>query len=450
LPGQALTSLSWRIVGFTAGVSALAVLLFGALPAAVTPQGVVALKGGRGDAPSALRRLQDALVVGQVLVSTVLFVASALFLRSYDLMAPPDPGFDWRDRLAFRVELPDQRYRDPAAREEFFDRLMGELERLPGVLSVSAASDLPLTTSHFSVEVPSFSGVASDASMVLLRAATPNYLSSMGIEILRGRGIEEADGPDAHPIAVINRSMAEYLWRDEDPLGRSFEMSTATREAVTLQVVGVTADGWLSARRGGSRPEVFVPYAQERGNALAVVVHARNPERLSLAVLDVVRRLEPRVPVVGPNREFSGPGPLAGVISDALAPWRYQASLVGIFAALALVLTAGGMYGVLSFDVTRRSHEMGVRLALGARPVGVVRLMMRKGMRLVAAGIAAGVLVALSAGSALSSFLFGVRAVDPVSYLAAAAAVSVVGLVATWLPARRASDVDPSAVLRRE
>jgi putative ABC transport system permease protein len=450
LAGVALTTLSWRVAGFAAGLSGLSVVLFGALPGAAIPHGALAPKGGRGDAPAGLRRLRDALVVGQVLVSTLLFIASALFLRSYDLMAPPDPGFEWRDRLAFRVELPERGYADPVARQEFFDQLLGELERLPGVLSVSAASDLPLTRSHFSVEVPRAPGPPSEASMVLLRAATPTYLSSMGVQVLRGRRIEQTDRADTQPVAVINPSMAEYLWPGSDPLGRFFEMSTGTREAVTLQVVGVIADGWLSARRGGSRPEVFVPYAQERGNALAVVLHARSLEGLSPAVVDAVRRLDPRVPVLGPNREFGGPGPLAGVISDALAPWRYQASLVGIFAALALVLTAGGMYGVLSFDVTRRSHEMGVRLALGARPVGVARLVMRKGMRLVLAGLAGGMLLALAAGGVLSSFLFGVGVVDPMSYLAAAAAVSLVGLVTTWLPARRASDVDPSAMLRRE
>jgi hypothetical protein len=264
LPGNELVSLSWRVAGFAAGLSGVTVILFAAVPAAAIPRGALVPRGGRGDAPREWLRIRDALVIGQVLASTVMFIAGALFLRSYDLITPAEPGFAWQDRLAFRVELPDLGYENPMVRQAFFDRLLNELGGLSGVLSVSAASDLPLTRSHFSVAVPRSAEAPRDASMVLLRAATPNYLPSMGIRIPRGRGIAESDRSETAPVAVINESMADYLWPNADPIGRHFEMPTGTRGDVTLEVVGVIADAWLSARRGGSRPEVFVPHAQER------------------------------------------------------------------------------------------------------------------------------------------------------------------------------------------
>jgi putative ABC transport system permease protein len=449
LPGVQFVSLDARAFGFAAAVAMVSVLLFGALPALALPQGEWGSRGTASADPLAARRMRSALVVGQVVLSTVLFIAAALFVRSYDLLRPADPGFETRDRLALRVELPADGYADAHARERFFKRLFRELSELPGVVSVSASSHVPLTQDHLSVVLKGFN-VNNGGQRVLLRAATPNYIDAMEMRLVRGRGIRESDRAGATPIAIINEAMAAWAWRGADPIGRRFTLHSPLRGDITVEVVGVVADAWLSARRGGSRPEVFVPFAQELVRELTIVLQAPNPRRLAASAMDVVHRLEPRVPVIGPNGEFDGPRTLDDVIAEALAPWRYQAALVGIFAGIAVLLTLGGLHGILAFDVSRRSHDMAVRLALGARPTALVREVLAVGMHLVGSGLVLGVLVAFAAHRALSSFVFVVSPLDPGSYGTATLAILLLCSCACWVPAVRAARLDPLAILRHQ
>jgi putative ABC transport system permease protein len=449
LPGAELVALDARALAFAAALATGSVLLFGGAPALALPGGTLSARAGPGHAGPRARRLRNALIVGQVLVSTLLLVSAALLLRTYAVLFPSDPGFEWRDRLAFRVEFSEDRFPDHDARQRALAALFDQLAGLPGVRSVSAASDLPLTRSRLSPNsVTIGEASAGSARMVHLRSVTPNYLSSMGMRLLGGRGLEPSDYAGAVPVAVINEAMAQYLWRGESPVRQRFRIPTPARGEVELEVVGVVANAWLSPGRTESRPEVFVPYAQEGGNELAIVVSASQPERLALPTAEIARRIVPDAAIVGPNRRLDRPMPLEHVLSDAMAPWRYQAVLVGVFAAVVVVLTAGGLYGVLSLDVARRKHELGVRLALGARPRVVAALVMRQGSRLVLSGLTLGVGVAVSAHRLLASFLYGVSPVDLASYAAAAIGVATIGLASAWLPARRATRVDPLVVLR--
>jgi hypothetical protein len=288
------------------------------------------------------------------------------------------------------------------------------------------------------------------ARAVHVRAVTPNYFDALGMVVTRGRGILTTDGPAAPEIAVVNEAMAADFWGGRDPVGARIRVPTPERGEIDVQVVGVVANAWISPGSNEPRPELFVAQSQERGPSLALLVEAKEPDAHVSAVIQLVQRHLPGVPIVGPNRRLDRPRPLADVLSDAMAPWRYQMAVVGLFSGIALFLTGTGVYGVLSAVVRRQRRAIGVRMALGGTRVRVGGAVLSRGMTLVAVGLGIGILVATGGTRLLQAYLFGVSPLDPLGFAAAALIVLFVGGAASLIPVRRAASTPPLTVLRHE
>ena len=386
--------------------------------------------------------------VAEVAVAVLLLVGTVLLLRTYLILLPAQPGFAWRDRLAFRVELSERFYEEGERQRAFFDDLLERLRALPTVEEVALASDLPMTRTSDTVAVIPPGGGEENEQMVHPRSVTPGYLGLMEMPILRGRSLLPADAVGAPTPVVVNENMARFFWGGEEPLGKRFRMPVSEGRGLDMLVVGVVADAWNSPGRAESRPEVFLPFDREPHPAMAVVLRTRNPETTARVAVAAVHDLDPGVAIIGPNRRYDTPRMMADVLADAIAPWRYQLVLVAVFATAAVALTAVGLYGVLAFSVGLRRREIGVRLALGASPGAVMRLILGQGMRQVGAGLVVGVLGALAASRLLESFLYGISPLDPASYGGCAAIIVTVGAAACWSPARRAARTDPMRSLR--
>jgi putative ABC transport system permease protein len=434
---------------FTGLVAALCAAACGAVPALALPLSREDL-GRAASAREVGGRLRRALVVAEVAVASLLLVGTALLLRTYLILLPARPGFEWSDRLAFRVELSEKLYGEGERQRVFFDDLVQRLEDLPDVEQVALTSDLPMTRTSETVAVVPPAAGEEDEQMVHPRSVTPGYLELMGMPVLRGRTLQPADGSASPTPVVVNENMARFFWGGGEPLGRRFRMPVTEERSADLVVVGIVADAWNSPGRAESRPEVFLPFGREPRSAAAVVLRTRSPASVAPAALAAVRAIDPGVAVIGPNRRYDTPRMMADVLSDAIAPWRYQLALAAVFALAAVLLTAVGLYGVLAFSVGLRRHEIGVRMALGAAPGAVMRLILGQGMKQVGAGLIIGVLAALAASRVLESFLYGISALDPASYAVCAAFIVAVGTLACWSPARRAARVDPVRSLRGE
>lgn len=436
---------------FTIAVAVTVALLTGLAPAITLPE-----RGGiRGTSIGVQRSrsaLPDVLVVAEVAIATTLLIGTALLLRTYLVLLPSEPGFEASDRLAFRLELSRGEYPDPESRQAVFRALIDELTRIPGVIRVSATTDLPMTKTNVAFRIPLEDAADGLRRMraVHVRAVTPNYFDALGMVVPRGRGILPTDEPGAPEVAVVNEAMATEFWPGNDPLGARIRIPTPERGEIDVEVVGVLANAWISPGSDEPRPELFVPYAQERSGSFALLVEAEDPNTLVPGVIDAVRQHVPDVPIVGPNRRFDRPRLLADVLSDAMAPWRYQVTLVGFFAGVALFLTGSGLYGVLSAIVRRQRRAIGVRMALGGTRLRVGAAVLSRGMTLMVLGLGIGILVATGSTRLLQAFLFGVDPLDPLGYTAAAMIVLLVGSIASLVPVRRAASTPPLTVLRHE
>ncbi|HEX2095286.1 MAG TPA: ABC transporter permease [Longimicrobiaceae bacterium] len=446
VPQMAHLGIDGAVLGYTLLLSFGTGILFGLVPAlqASRPDLASTLKeGDRGSAGVRRGRLRSTLVVSEVALALVLVTATGLMVKSFLRQLSANPGFRPERSLVFWLNLPEARYREGERIVAFQDALVERLRSLPGVESVGTVDPLPLTGEgrerRFTVEGRPVLTPA-DTPWANLRVASPGYFQAIGIPLLRGRGFTDADREGAPGVALVSQAMAEQFWPGEDPVGKRVVVQGG-RPREVVGVVGDVAD-WRAGNR--SPAFLYIPYTQAASPRIGVVVRTRNDAlTAAAAVRRAVFTLDPEQPVHALRS-------MDEVLSEALIAQRINAVMLSVLAGIALLLAVVGVYGVVAYSVARRTHEIGVRVALGASTGDVLRLVVGQGMRPVLLGVALGVLGALAVSRLLSAILWGVSATDPATLAGVPALLAGVAVLACWLPARRAARVDPMVALRSE
>ncbi len=436
-----------RVLLFALLLSIAIGVLFGLWPAlrASSASPIESLKAG-ASWPRAGRRLaaREALVIAQVAGSLVLLVGTGLFLRSLRNASAIDPGFDPSGVLVFSIDLGPQGY-EPARSASFYVDLQQRLEALPGVEAASVASRLPLSLGggRQGLRVVGYEPGPGEDMEVHSSFVGPGYFETMRTPLARGRGFAVADGPGAPGVVVVNEAFVRRYWPGRDGLGERLVAGDRTGEK-TLEVIGVARDGKYNSLGEEPTPFVFYPHRQLHRDEMSVIVRSSgDPAALAPAVRREVAALDGRLPVFDVKS-------LEAHLGTALFPVRAAATLLGLTGALALLLAAIGLYGVLSYAVALRTREIGVRVALGAGRADVGALVVGRGLRLAGAGVALGLVLALGVTRFLAFLLYGTSPLDPLTFAAIPALLLAVALVAAWEPARRALRIDPAVCLREE
>ncbi|MEQ9397947.1 MAG: ABC transporter permease [Longimicrobiales bacterium] len=441
-------SLDLGVLGFTAAITLLTGVLFGLLPSwgAARPDIHRTLRAtGRsgGGLGAAMRRW---LVVLQVAMAMVLLVGSGLLIRSFDRLNSADLGFEPDGVLALQMALPGQRYTESAQIQDFYFSLLDRLRAVPGVEAAGAVSSLPLAgqdgDASFLVEgePPPPPGISQAA---WTRPVTEGYFEAAGLDLVEGRDFTLGDDGEAPRVVLVNETLAERYYGG-DAVGRRLAFGSTPDGPNWRTIVGVVGDVRHFGLKTPSRPAVYFPYRQVTFAQMAVAVRTSgDPTALTPEVRRVIADLDPSLAA-------SGIRPLRELVDQALGPDRFVTLLLGLFALTALILAAVGVYGVISYGVTRRYREMGIRLALGADGATVRRLVVRGGLGLVGSGVVLGLVGALGLTRLLQSLLFGIEATDPFTFATTTLTLTAVAMAACWIPALRASRADPVRVLREE
>jgi len=437
-----------RILGYALGISLLTSLLFGLAPAwhASRLELSDALKeGGRrgGEGPGACR-LRDLLVVSQVALALLLLAGAGLLVRSFLKLQQVDPGFHTRNLLVVDLSLPPSKYAEPAQQTSFYRQLVERVSALPGVQSAGAVSGLPLggVTSRCTFQIEGRPALGMDETpWANDRVVTPGYFRTMGIPLLQGRGFSEADQAQTTPVVIIDQMMARRFFGDDNPLGQRLQCGAPWSTIVGV-VGNVKNDGLNREILHGGLYHVHAQAPEER---MTIVVRAARGDPLDLrsAVQEAVRALDPDLPL-------SGVCSMDDVVRRSFWAQRFFSQLLGVFSVLGLLLALVGIYGVLTYLVAQRTHEIGVRMALGARRTDVIRSVVRRGMAPVGVGLVLGLVAALGVTRVLAGQLYGVAPNDLVTLSGASLSLAVASLLACYLPARRAARVDPMVALRCE
>ncbi|MGH9533661.1 MAG: ABC transporter permease [Terriglobales bacterium] len=453
LPRARQLGMDWRVLLFTVAVAVICGVLFGLAPAWRHGEAGVqeALKeGGRGGAEGrGGRRLRDALIVGEVALALVLLAGAGLLLRSFLTVLNTSPGFDPTRELLFDVSLPQRRYPKAAEQAAFFRQALHQLARLPGITAAAVATPIPFSGSDWEsgyaiVGRPKpLPGHEPETNVAIV---SPSFFRTLRIPLLRGRGFTAADNAKSRKVAVISRDFARKYWGGAvRALGQQIKT-----QGFTATIVGVIPRIKTEGLTGGTEmdklPEVFFPLAQYPVNDMTCVLRASpglDPMALAGPAARAIQSLDANLPIAEVKT-------MSGLVAASVAPRRLSLVMVLVFAALALLLAAVGIYGVMSYAVERTTHDLGLRMALGARRRDVVGLVLRNGLRMAGAGTVIGLALALGLGRLLAGFLFGVRADNPAVLIVVAVLLLAVAAVACWLPARRASKVDPMEALRYE
>jgi putative ABC transport system permease protein len=437
----------------TLGIALATGLLFGLAPALrmVRPDLQSSLKEGTrgGSVGRPQQRLGRALVAGEVALAVVVVIGAALLVRSFRTLRSVDPGFDPSHVLAVDLALPTARY-DAAGTTSFYKRLVERVGGLPGVTVAAAASDLPPVSSvnNWDIEVLGRArapGTAAPSPNV--RIVTPAFFRALRITPVRGRVFGDDDAGSSQPIAVINETAERVIWRGGNPVGQQVRFA---RESPWVTIIGVARDVRSAGLGETIPPEIYLLHEQlpavagSTERTMYVVARtAGDPAQLAGAARRAVRELDPLLAITGIRT-------MTEMIDRSVAGPRFTMLLLGVFGMVALVLAAIGIYGIMSHTVKRRTREIGIRVALGARPVDVLRLVVGQGMMLAAIGLGVGVMAALAATRVMSRLLFGIGATDPLTFSAIVLLLAAVAFVASWLPARRAVATDPTVALRSD
>jgi putative ABC transport system permease protein len=428
-----------RVLGFTLLITLVTGLLFGLLPAlrfSRTDLNVSLKEGGRGGGSHG-RGLRGALLVGEVALAIVLLVGAGLLIRSFAKLLDVDPGYRPENLLTARIALPP-RYSDNSRRAQFYEQILQRLAALPGVASVGATSHLPLLGYNLGAMLSVEGRAPLD---VPISSVNPDYFRTMGIGLRAGRLLNDRDTQDAPSVTVLSETLARRLFPNQDPIGKRFKLPGSGAELTT--VVGVVSDVRHKGLDRDIENALYLSYRQApRGMAL-VLRSAVEPSSLAQALRNAVHEIDPALPVYDVMT-------MNERLSNSVAARRFNLQLLGGFAALALLLAGVGVYGVISYVVTQRTHEVGIRMALGAQSSDVLRLFIKQGMAMVTLGVALGLIGAFALTRVMKSLLFDVSAIDPPTFACVALLLSLVALAACYLPARRASRIDPLASLRRE
>jgi putative ABC transport system permease protein len=433
---------------FTLGITVLTGILFGLAPAIAATRLNLSEKLKEGTPGTGARRglLRGALAVAELSLALILLIGAGLLIKSFYRVLSIDPGFNTEHVLTMTLSLNDSRYPQPNQKRAFFLEVLRRVESLPGVRSAAFIDSLPLRPyldKLFIVQRAAESGAASDKGMTLSRLiVSPAYFSTLGIRVLKGRTFTDADDEQAPKVAVINEALARHMWPGENPIGRQLPLILDG-----IKVVGVVADTRHEGLSADVESEVYVPLLQQEerrilGMQLAVRT-AADPVGMVSAVRTQIATIDPEEPIYNVTT-------LEQSLSDSISPRRFNMLMLGIFAGIALALASVGIYGVMAFSVTQRTREIGIRLALGAEQRDVLGLMARRSLGLTLAGVAFGLAGAWGLTRFLSSFLYGVQPTDLATFVVVPLALVGVSLLACYIPARRATKVDPMVALRYE
>lgn len=447
IPGWHNLAINRTAFVFTLVVSVLTGLLFGLVPALQSTKTNFneALKeGGKGSSGKASHnRARNTLVVAEVALSLVLLIGAGLMIRSFVELLRSDLGVDPKNVLTMQVSLPNEKYAKVETRIDFFNQLLSRIEALPGVSRAGAVGNLPMGGSHYGKSVERIgqtvfpTGKRTNLNYVPI---TPGYLAAMGTRLIKGRDFTEQDRNDAPRVALVDEAFVKEFLPGQDPIGESFKES----DGPTTEIVGVTATIMNDDFEDKREAHIYTPYTQETWRAMYLVIRADSaPSRLAAAVRGEVSALGKAIPV-------NDVKPMEQVIGERMSPKRLATAMMAIFALLALALAGVGIYAVMSYSVSQRTHEIGIRMALGAQPADIFKLVITQGLRLTLAGLAIGLAAAYAMTRALAQLLYGVTTTDLLTFAGISLLLGLVAILACYVPTRSATKVDPMVALRCE
>jgi predicted permease len=447
LPFLKKVAMNVPVLGFTVAAALVTTLLFGMAPALAASRIdlVEDLKeGGRGTGESAARgRFRAGLVVIEVALALLLGIGATLTIRSLTNLQAVNPGFNPEAILTTDIVLPPSTYSAPARRVEFFKALLDNLAGSHGVEAAGMATDPPFSGSKSGSDVRAEGAPPpklGENLIAFFRSVDPGYFNALQVRLVRGRFFTERD-PAGPPVAIVNEAMARRLWPNQDPVGKRFARG---RNAPWLEIVGVVSDVKSMSLADPPDLEFYLPYKMSPAPAMSLVVRTTlDAQRLNAMLRATLRELDRELPV-------SDATALADSISRSTSARRFSVTLLGVFAGLALLLAAVGIYGIVAHSVTRRTHEIGVRMSLGAHPQRIAGMVVGRALLLGGAGVAIGAGGSLALTRLLRTMLYGVSATDPAVFVAASVFLLVVAAVAAYIPSRRAARVDPLIALRHE
>ena len=451
LPRAHEISVDARVLGFTVGIAMLTSVLFGLLPALQSSRVNLseALKeGSRGLAGGRVsNRVRSVMVVSEVALSLVLLIGSGLMIKSLVSLLTVNPGFNADQTVTMNIALLGSRYPTATKQIPFFQEVTNRVGALAGVQSVGLISSAPLSggvyAGGFSIEGRAATSETDDF-VADRRMISPEYFNALAIPLLKGRAFTERDDPGSPGVVVVSESWARRFLPGEDPIERRIKLGGRDSTRPWLSIVGVAGDVRDTAIESDARPCVYIPYPQFPSSGMTLVVRAAvDPKQLIPAIRDEVWAVDNDQPVTDVKT-------MGEYVADSVSPRRFNAMLLTTFAAVALILATVGMYGVMAYSVSQRTQEIGIRLALGARTSDVIKLVVGNGLVLVLSGIAIGLAGALALTRVMTSLLYGVSATDPVIFAGVSLALVALTLLASYMPARRATKVDPMIALRCE
>jgi putative ABC transport system permease protein len=448
--GDVQAGLSVSTLAFALALSVATVVLFGVLPSLRVASADPAedLKaGGRGRSGGGSGRFRAGLVVAQVAMTAVLLAVSGLLFRSFQELMQVETGFDAEQLVLAEVQIPRGTYGTTAQATLFYTQLSERVSAVSGVASVAMSSHIPIRHGGGNVRIAlpeDFGAEGVFGRLAYQRRVLPGYFEGLGIPRLQGRVLEPSDDASAAQVVVLSESLAEDLFGTDNPLGRTVAIDQGSSEPALLEVVGVVGDVVVSSLESGVDYTMYYPYAQAASGRMGLAIRTRGDVAgVVQGVRDALRSLDPNVPLDGVTT-------MEQAISASVSDERTIALVLTMFAVVALLLAGVGLYGVLAYQVSRRVHEIGVRIALGASLSSVTRGVVGGGLRLVALGLLLGVPASYVAGRLVQGVLFEVEPSDPLTLAGVAAFLSVVAVMACLLPARRAARVDPVEAFRSE
>jgi putative ABC transport system permease protein len=449
LPRMAEVGVDLRVFAFTALVSLVTGLLFGLVPALYASRVNLSecLKlNARSSAGAASGRLRSLLVIAEVALALVLLVGAGLLIRSFNHLMNVDPGFNPHNLLTVGIRLPGLRYPNEEKIAAFNQQLIERVAQLPGVDSVGTVNSLPITGFQAATGIyiegrPAATSI-SELPLVNQRVVSPSYFQTMGIRIVKGRVFTGEDRRDTMRVVLINETLAERYFAGADPIGKRLKIDS--EEAPWSQIVGVVGDVRHAGLTERIEPETYVPFTQDSWQVMALVVRTTNdPANLAAAVRAEVWAIDKDQPVFNVKT-------MDEILANSLAAQRFNLILLVSFAVVALLMATMGVYGVSAYAVSQRTQEIGIRMALGAQAGDVLKLILYWAMRLMLIGVATGLAAAFALTRLMSSLLFGTSATDPLTFAVITVLLAGVALVACFVPARRATKVDPMVALRYE
>jgi putative ABC transport system permease protein len=449
LPTQEVPPLDLRLIALALGLTAITVIAFGVAPAirVCKNAGLSGLHEGIRTGGSGSHRARSVLVVAEVAVSVVLLISSGLLIRAMWKVQATDPGFRSENVLTLRTALPLPKYEKTDVRKQFYTKVLSDVRRLPGVVNAAYISALPMVWRGgiWPVVIGGRSQNRSEGTSASLRYVTPDFFATMGVPILGGRDVSEADTNDAPYVAVVSESFVRRYWPDESPIGRHFEFALHDRE-----VVGIVKDVRVRGLERASEPQVYIPYVQvPDGDIIGYIpkdlaIHATKPPQY---LIPDVRRI---IAEADAQQPISDVRTMDEIVAGETQSRAVQTRVLMTFTGVALFLAALGIYGLLSFTVSLRQQEFGIRMALGAQQSDIFRMVLSRGALLTMAGLVPGLVLAYMAGRWLQSLLAGLKPGDILTFSVASALCIAAALVGTLVPAMRAVRVDPTSVMRAE